>query len=249
MAVDAVVLAGRENTGRLRDASPEKWEANIDIAGRPMVTYILDALKAVPLIGTIYLVGPEEALSRYTSSKVVLVEPGDGLLENVRKGLSAATTECALVCASDIPLVTAEIVEDLLRRSLESGADFCYPVSSKEDCLRAFPGVKRTYVTLREGTFTGGNMFFVRKSSVEKAWPMAEKMIEYRKSPVKMVSVLGPGFLLRFALKTLTVSDLEKKVGSLLNLKPKAILNVSPEVGVDVDKPSDLELCRRELAK
>ena len=109
--------------------------------------------------------------------------------------------------------------------------------------------MKRTYVTLRDGTFTGGNMFFVRKSSVEKAWPMAEKMIEYRKSPLKMVSVLGPGFLLRFALKTLTVSDLEKKFGSLLSLNPKAILNVRPEVGVDVDKPSDLELCRRELAK
>ncbi len=143
----------------------------------------------------------------------------------------------------------AEVVEDLLSRSLQSGADFCYPVSSKEDCERTFPGVKRTYVTLRDGTFTGGNMFFVRKSVVERAWPMAEKMIGYRKSPLKMVSVLGPGFVLRFALKALSVSDLERKVGSLLNLKPKAILNVSPEVGIDVDKPSDLELCRRELAK
>jgi len=249
MAVDAVVLAGRENTGRLREASPEKWEANIDLAGKPMVTYVLDALKAVPMIGTIYLVGPEEALSRYAGPKVVLVEPGDGLLENVRKGLAATSTECVLVCASDIPLVTPEIVDDLLKRSLESGADFCYPASSKDDCDRAFPGVKRTYVTLREGTFTGGNMFFVRKSSVERAWPMAEKMIEYRKSPVKMVAVLGPGFLLRFALKTLSVAELERKVGGLLNLRPKAILNVSPEVGVDVDKPSDLELCRRKLAK
>ena len=249
MAVDAVVLAGRENTGSLRDESPEKWEANIEIAGKPMVTYVMDALKAVPMIGAIHLVGPEEALARHAGSRVVLVDPGGDLMENVKKGLSAATTECVLVCASDIPLVTAEVVEDLLSRSLQSGADFCYPVSSKEDCERTFPGVKRTYVTLRDGTFTGGNMFFVRKSVVERAWPMAEKMIGYRKSPLKMVSVLGPGFVLRFALKALSVSDLERKVGSLLNLKPKAILNVSPEVGIDVDKPSDLELCRRELAK
>lgn len=244
-----MVLAGRENTGKLKDSSPEKWEANIEIAGKPMVAYVLDALLGVPMIGTVYLVGPEDALARYKSPRVTLVEPGDGLLDNVKKGLARASTECVLVCASDIPLITPEIVQDLLRRCLESGADFCYPVSSKEDCDRVYPGVKRTYVTLRDGTFTGGNMFFVRKSSVEKAWPMAEKMIEYRKSPLKMVSVLGPGFLLRFALKTLTVSDLEKKFGSLLSLNPKAILNVRPEVGVDVDKPSDLELCRRELAK
>ncbi|HHX29008.1 MAG: molybdenum cofactor guanylyltransferase [Bacillota bacterium] len=249
MAVDAVVLAGRENTGKLREASPEKWEANIEIAGRPMVTYILDALKAVPKIGTIYLIGPEEAVGRYACSKVRVVEPGGGLLENVRKGLSAARSECVLVCASDIPLVTAEIVGDLIDRCLESGADFCYPVSSKDDCDRAFSGVKRTYVTLREGTYTGGNVFLVRKSAVERAWPMAEKMIGYRKSPAKMVAVLGPGLLLKFVLKLASVADLERKVAGLLDLKPRAILNASPEIGVDVDKPSDLELCRRELAK
>ncbi len=249
MLVDAVVLAGRENTGKLQEESPEKWEANIEVAGKPMVTYILDALKGVSKIGTIYLVGPEEAVGRYAGPKVKVVEPAGDLFGNVRKGLAAASTECVLVCASDIPLVTSDIAGDLLDRCLESGADFCYPVSSKSDCDRRFPGVKRTYVTLRDGTYTGGNLFFVRKSAVERAWPMAEKMISYRKSPVKMVGVLGPWLLIKFALKKASVADFERKVAGLLNLKPKAILNASPEIGVDVDKPSDLELCRRELAK
>ena len=58
-----------------------------------------------------------------------------------------------------------------------------------------------------------------------------------------MVSVLGQAFSW-FALRR-TVSDLEK-VGSLLNLKPKAILNVSLRSGSTL-LPSDL-VCRRELA-
>ncbi|MGE5579679.1 MAG: NTP transferase domain-containing protein [Bacillota bacterium] len=249
MSIDAIVLAGRENTGQLAMDSGEYLEANIDIAGKPMVSYILDALAAVPRVGRILLIGPRDGLSQYESDRVILVEPGQSLFENVRIGLGRVETEFALICASDIPLVTPKILEDLLDRCLASGADFCYPVSDRKDCDRMFPGVKRTYVTLKEGTYTGGNVFFVRKDVVENAWPMVEKMIAYRKKPVKMFGVLGVRLLLKFLLKKASVVELEDRVRDLLGLDPKGILGASPEIGVDVDKPSDLELCRRILAK
>lgn len=249
MLVDAIVLAGRENEGKLESESSERYEANIDIAGRPMVAYILDALRAAPQIATIYLVGPNDGLAAFAEEKVRIVEPGSSLLENVKIGLDRVKTEYAVICASDIPLVTGGIMSRLLDECVSSGADFCYPVSSKEDCERAFPGVKRTYAALREGTFTGGNVFFVHKQAIGNAWPMVEKMISYRKSPLKMASVLGPLLLVKFILKTASVSELERRVARLLDLKPKAILRADPEIGVDVDKPSDLELCRRILAK
>ena len=246
MLVDAVVLAGRENTGRLREVSSERYEANIEIAGKPMVTFILDVLDAMPEIGRVYLVGPSDGLGRYAGGKVEVVEPGADLFDNVRIGLEAAKTEYVVICASDVPLVTRDIRSDSSMRA--AGADFCYPVSSQEDCDRLFPGVKRTYVALREGTFTGGNIFFVHKPAIGRAWPMVEKMIGYRKSPLKMASVLGPGLLLKFALKMASVAELEERVAELLDLKPKAILGADPEIGVDVDKPSDLDF-RRILAK
>ncbi len=249
MTIDAIVLAGRENTGNLAADSSERLEANIDIAGRPMVSYILDALSAVPRVGRILLIGPCDGLSQYESDRVKLVEPGQSLFDNVKIGLGHVETEFAIICASDIPLVTSTIIEDLLDRCLASGADFCYPASKKEDCDRAFPGVRRTYVTLKEGTYTGGNIFFVRKAVVESAWPMVEKMIAYRKKPIKMFGVLGLKLLVKFLLKTASVAELEERVRHLLGLNPKGILGASPEIGVDVDKPSDLELCRRILAK
>jgi len=249
MRIDAVVLAGRENTGKLSGESSEKYEANIDIAGKPMVAYILGALQAVSRVGDIYLVGPKEGLARYESERVKLVEPGDSLFDNVKIGLDRANTEFVLVSASDVPLVTSRMIDEFLDQCLATGADFCYPVSEKADCERAFPGVKRTYVTLREGTFTGGNIFFVRKSIAGRTWSMVEKMIEYRKDPLKMASVLGLGLLVKLMLKTAGVSEIERRVGDLLMITPKAILRASPEIGVDVDKPSDLELCRRILGK
>lgn len=38
MKIDAVVLAARANTGRLASLSDEALEANIDIAGKPMLS-------------------------------------------------------------------------------------------------------------------------------------------------------------------------------------------------------------------
>ena len=89
----------------------------------------------------------------------------------------------------------------------------------------------------------------VRKPALAKAWPLVEKMISYRKSPLKMAAVLGPVLLLKVFFKTASVAELERKVGELLEMKPKAILNAAPEIGIDVDKPSDLEICRRILGK
>ena len=163
MSIDAVVLAGRENTGKLAEGSSERLEANIDIAGRPMVAYLLDALAAVPRVGRVLLVGPKDGLAQYENDRVKLVPPGESLFENVKIGLKHVETELTLLCASDIPLVTSEIIDDLLDKCLASGADFCYPASDKKDCDAAFPGEQRTYLTFLEGTFTGGNIFFVRK--------------------------------------------------------------------------------------
>ncbi len=247
--IEAVVLAARPNDGKLAGESQEPYEANIDIAGQPMVKYILNVLNAIPSVTKIHLIGPAEAIARYEGGKVAALEPGKDLFDNVRLGISAAQTECVLICASDVPLVTKPIMEDFIHRCLESQGDFCYPISEKGDCDKAFPGTKRTYVTLKDGSFTGGNLFMVRKSALTKAWPMVEKMIGYRKSPLKMALVLGPVLLVKFLLKTASVAELERKVGGLLEMKPKAILNAPPEIGVDVDKPSDLELSRRILGK
>lgn len=247
--LEAIVLAGRANDGKLAGESEEPLEANIDIAGRPMVSYILDVLERLDQITKIHLIGPREGLSRYETGKVKILPPGGDLFDNVKRGLDAVSSEYALVCASDVPLVTSEIMERFLSRCVESGADFCYPVCEKSQCDKAFPGVKRTYLTIREGTFTGGNLFFVRKAAVSQAWPMVEKMISYRKSPLKMAAQLGPWLLLKVALKRASVSELERRVERLIHLKPKALLGADPEIGVDVDKPSDLELCRRILGK
>lgn len=248
MKTDAVVLAGRYNDGKLKEVSNEVLEANIKIAGKPMVQYVLEALVRAREVASIYLVGPVDELKRYENPRVTVVESGEDIMENIRKGIQRCHTDFVLVLTSDIPLITPSVLDELTARFEATGADFCYPVCLKEDVERKYPGSRRTYARVKEGMFTGGNVFFAKKEIAEKAWPFLTLMVRHRKSPAKMASFLGWRLLLKIALGRAGIGEIEDRVSTLLGIVPRAIPGAPPEVGVDVDKPADYELCSRALS-
>jgi GTP:adenosylcobinamide-phosphate guanylyltransferase len=248
--VNAIVMAGRANDARLKDSSPEPWEGLIDIGGKPMVAWVLDALLGCPQVGQIAMVAPKAPFSAFGGDRVTLVEPPGPMIENALAGIRACPpSEFILASTSDIPFVNSSIVERFLKQCSQREGDFYYPVASKESTEKRFPGVKRTYVTIREGTFTGGNMFLVRRSKSEIIAEKARKWVEYRKAPVKQAGLLGWMFVVKMVLGALTIPELEKSISSYLGCRGIAVISNDPEIGTDVDKPSDLELARREIVR
>ncbi|MCL5040201.1 MAG: nucleotidyltransferase family protein [Firmicutes bacterium] len=247
--VNAVVLAGRANDGRLKEYGPPESEALIDIAGKPMLQYVLDALRGSRGVERIMVIGPPQILSQAVSAPGVEFLPGgDSITDHVLiASRHLAQDKPILIVTSDIPLVTTEMIDRFLEAAGGLAADFCYPIARRQDNEARYPGVKRTYVSLRDGTFTGGNIFLVNPPVIERVIKKAEEFIRYRKSPVKLAGLLGWSFVLGLALKRLNIKQLEAKVSRLFNVKARAVLCPDPEVGLDVDKPSDLELVRRVL--
>ena len=82
-------------------------------------------------------------------------------------------------------------------------AEIYYPIVDVKFFDAKFPGGKRTTQQLKEGTFTGGNVFIVCPDSVLKNKPRIEAVIRDRKSPAKLVMLFGLPFIIRFALKQL----------------------------------------------
>jgi NDP-sugar pyrophosphorylase family protein len=60
---DAIILAGGENSKQLSALSPQPYEAMIEIAGKPMVSYVAQALAESPRVGRIFVIGPVQVLS------------------------------------------------------------------------------------------------------------------------------------------------------------------------------------------
>lgn len=247
--INAVVLAGRANTGKLKDCSDAPCEALIEIGGKPLVKYVVEALLATGRIDRVVVVGPRKHLAAVLESeKVDVCESGDTIIDNVRRGIHRLPPDgLLLITSSDIPLVAADMINDFLERCNESEGDFFYPIVEKEVTERQYPLTKRTYVSLRDGTFTGGNFFLIKYETVEGALGLAEELFAARKSPVQMARILGVRFLLGLIFKTLTITDLEKKISGMVGSRGKAVVTPFPEIGIDVDKPEDLVLARSVL--
>lgn len=248
MKVDAIVLAGAANTGRLQEVSPEKYEAAIPVGGKPLVKYVVEALQSTPRIREIVVVGPK-AIAPILPAGVRLVESGPTLTSNVLLGAEALKgSPKVLIVTSDIPFIHREAIEDFLDRCAELDAEVYYPIISKEANDQVYPDCVRTYVKLKEGVFTGGNIVLVSPSVLANSKVLMEKVLTLRKKPWKLAQLLGFSFVLKFFLQRLSLSELEKRVSQLLGVKSVAIISPYPEIGTDVDKPSDLELAERLMS-
>lgn len=247
-AVNALILAGRANDGVFKEVSPATNEALIDIGGRAMVDYVLDAAARAATVNRILVVGRED-VRPHLPQGVEFLQGGSDVIDNVVLGTRALGADRpVLVLTSDIPFVTGEVIDTFVRQCLARPADLHYPAISREVNERRFPGVRRTYAKLREGVYTGGNVFLVNPRLVPDLAGKAKAFVAARKSVPKMAALLGPGFVLKLLLGTLSLEELEVKVSAMFGIKGAVVVSASPEIGVDVDKLSDLELARKALA-
>lgn len=250
MPVDAVLLAGQPNIGRLGPVSDSPWEALVPVGRHPMAVWVAQAALGAPSIRRLAVVGPSEILEGVPADRGVVIEPGFAMLENLMRGVDAlGATDPVLVITSDIPLVTSAMVETFVQGAQAAGADFVYPIVPKAAVDEVFGESRRTYVSLREGTFTGGNMILIRPQQVKRLATEAASLIALRKKPFALARRLGIGFLLRFLLLRPPLSVIERHFSRLFGLTAKALVVRDAEVGVDIDKPQDLLLCEDLLAR
>jgi GTP:adenosylcobinamide-phosphate guanylyltransferase len=247
--MDAIILAGAKNTGSLKDCSNSPYEAGIEIAGRPMVELVIEALLKVKRVQRAIVVVPPGILSPELQKKVwKVVSPGETMVDSLLGAFEAVEPdEPVLVVTSDIPLISPEAVDDFLDRCAKRSAEIYYSVVSKEANELKYPGVQRTYVRLKDGTFTGGNIVLINPRVVREHKKRLTQAVALRKQPLKLCRMLGLRFFLKLLLGRLTVREIERRVEAILHLQGAAVISPYPEVGIDVDKPSDLELARRTL--
>lgn len=247
---NAVVLAGSPNTGPLKDCSRAKSEALIKIGSRYMVEYVVETLLKSKLIGEIVVVGPQELGKIFKHSRIIVVEGGGTAVESLQTGLLRLDKYTpVLIATSDIPLLSVEAVNDFIELCQVRPADVYYPVVPREVIEKTYPDVERTYVSLREGVVTGGNLFLVNPAVVDKCAELAQVIVDLRKSPFRLCQLMGLKFIIMYLLKKLSLPQVEEKVSGLFDITAVAVISRYAEIGVDVDKPSDLAVVSACLGK
>lgn len=244
VALNAVVLGGgRDDAFAQGFGVPVK--SLIPIHGLPMSAYVLRALRQSRLVGRIVYVGPvTPALDGLFD---IQVQDRGLILENLELGLAALPAdERVLVSTADVPLLTADAVRDLLTR--DPGAGLVYPIIPMTASEARFPGGRRTAARVREGRFTGGNLFLLEPRLVGQFMPRLKRVIDNRKNVLALAGLIGLPVLVKFVLGSLTVGELEARVTRILGVDARALITDHAEIGFDVDKADDLEVAVRALA-
>jgi len=254
MQYDAIILAGGESSSELKKIAPYDNEALIIIGNYPMIYYVYRALRQSSFVRNIVISGPTEALRNIFAreERLFFVNGGDNAIESFAHGMEIlqekGISEQVLIMPSDIPFITTEAIDDFIKQAQASEADFYYPVTCKEVNEAKFPGVARTYVNIKDGIFTGGNLFILRSALFEQVLDIALKLVERRKNPLAMAKLFGFGLVWKYIIRRLSIETVEKRFYEVLGIRGKAVISPYAEVGVDVDKPSDLELAQKYLA-
>jgi GTP:adenosylcobinamide-phosphate guanylyltransferase len=254
--MDAIIAAGGipQPQDPLYTYSKGESKALIDIGGKPMVQWVLDALSDSKTVDRVFIIGLSEK-SQLTCRKPLFYVPNQGrLLENVKAG-TARVLELnpraahILFVSSDIPAITGAMVDWVVNTCLQTRDDLYYNVIQRETMEERFPTSKRTYTRLKDMELCGGDMNMVRTAIVFEHSDFWNKLLDARKNPPAQALLIGPDIIFKLLFRRLTIDDVIHRVASKLGLKGRAIICPYPEVGMDVDKPHQLEIMRAYLGR
>ena len=251
----AVILAGsspRENDP-LAGHTLGRPKGLLPIAGRPMIAYVVEALAGSRYIQSIIVVGlPPEDRPPLPVPVTHLPAHGD-LFSNAEAGIAHAIAvhpdlDGVVVSSADIPLLTPEIVDRFIEDCLRTDHDVYYGIVERSVMEGRFPQSRRSYVRLREGDFAGGDMILVRPGAMLANRDLWRQVADARKSALSQARILGGIWpVLRLLTRRMSLAEAERRASRALNVRGRAVICRDPEVGMDVDKPFQLDIVRAEL--
>lgn len=241
--ITAIVLGG----GHLKNNSQLK--SLIEYKGTPLIVRAVESLEKSRHVQSVVLILPDEVRGLINGKfrKVSgLIRAGENLIEKIYEALELVKTEYVLILPVDVPFVNSEVIDGFIEECLKLKGDAFYPIISKEELERKFPGTKRTYGRLKEGIFTGGNILLVKRELFYLNRDFIEEIYKARKDAFKMARVAGFSVFIKGVLGILRIRDAEKRVSKLFNnAELKAVITQYPEIGIDVDKMEDIDLMQR----
>jgi GTP:adenosylcobinamide-phosphate guanylyltransferase len=254
--VDAIVTAGgipKENDA-LYEFTGGNPKALLEISGKPMVQWVLDALSDSASITNVVVVGLS-AENGVSCTKPVSFVPNQGsMLNNIFAGANKilsqnSAAEVVFSVSSDIPTITGQIVDWMAEQVAGSQHDVYYNFIRREDMENRFPGSRRTFTKFKDIEVCGGDLTAFRTQLLTTDGGVWQELIAARKNIFKQAAIIGYGTLFKMLTRQLTIHEAVNRVSKRLELNAFAIQCPYPEIGMDVDKPYQLELLQKDLAE
>jgi GTP:adenosylcobinamide-phosphate guanylyltransferase len=253
--MSGVIMAGHsaKEEDLLAEYSQGQSKALIPIAGRPMISYVLDALAGSRYVNHITVVGLNAEMCPTTSVPITLIPDQGSLIGNAETGLEQARKqnpdlEGVLMGGSDLPLLTSAMIDLLVDECLTSDHDLYYPIVERSVMEARFPTSSRTYVRLTDGEFAGGDIALLRKGAILAEMDLWRRLADARKNPIKQAQMAGGiTTLIKLLARRLSIAEAEQRISRSFKMRCRAVPFPYAEIGMDVDKPFQLEIAKDGL--
>jgi molybdopterin-guanine dinucleotide biosynthesis protein A len=253
--IDALVLAGRRSgeTDPLASVDNVAHKALLIAGGKPLIRRVCEALRASNRVERISIAAPEDIRDAIAS---VIADIGNwrfvdvqgspaksvmSSIENIPGGRALLVTTC------DHALLTPAIVCEFLDAA--RGGAAAAACVEKGNYQREFPNSRRTFIKLKDLSFSGANLFWfdgMRARGLADFWRRLESK---RKNPAAMAREIGVFSALSYAMGLMTKEGLERTIKMRTGVDVKLAPLSDPMAAIDVDKPEDLALVREILAR
>ncbi len=246
-ALTALVLAGERPEGDpMARTAGVALKALLPVAGTPMLSRVIAALRATAGIGRIAVSIPEPAAVTALGIETLMTEPSPSL--SVLAAIDRLPTPL-LVTTADHALLTPEIVARFVEAAAAlENADLVVGLVERAAVEAVVPATRRTYWQFRDGQFSGANLYYLRTSRARAAVEFWRRVENDRKRPWRIAKAFGPALLIGYLFGGQTLDQAMQRASVRLGCRVRAVSLPFGEAAIDVDKPADLVLVERLLA-
>ena len=254
--MNAIVTAGGipQPGDKLYAYSNGDSKALIDLAGKPMVQWVLDALGEAKKVDQVIVIGLSPKSGLTCKKPLHYVSNQGRMLANITAGVNKSLElnprgEYVLIVSSDIPGLKGDMVDWLVKTCMQTKDDLYYGVCPREVMEARYPESNRTFTKLKDMEVCGSDINVTHVRMVTEHLETWEQLIGNRKSPLRQAAVIGVDTFFQLATGQFTLQGLVERASQRIGIKGRAIIWDKAEPCMDVDKPHQLELMREDIAR
>lgn len=261
--IDILILVGKskhdEELFKLYKKRRIPLKALLPVHGKPMLEWVVDAIRSSKNIRRLFIVGMEKEQLPYEEVIYIPHQPESKITDKLQAWSDwfidneGEQPEYVAIANGDIPTINSEAIDYFIENALKLNTDFVQSVVTKEVMEETFPESGRSFYNFNRTRICAGDLYLFRCSKFAKAKRKLQKIQEKRKNFFLIAFFLSPLKAIKAMRGKLTLKKAEKIFKRALGIRGRSLIVPFAEVAMDVDKPKQYKLAieylkHRELA-
>ena len=264
MIFDAIILAGTsEKDDFLLEQEKVPAKPFLKLGDKLFLEHQVDVLKSLGFLRDIYISGMAEKDWKTELSAPVIFDDFKAdiitKLKHFRFDIykDKQLPDYVLIVSSDVPLINKEAIERFIEKCKQATdgelkALYYMCLVDEKVMTSKFPESNRSYLKLKDVKWCSGDTILTKPSIIETHADVLDQLVNNRKSVFKSLFVLSPMTVIKIIFGRLTMDGFNDAINKYLFKQANSCIGIladDPELGMDVDKPFQLDIVREYYEK